>query len=157
MPSLLALSYVVPIITAGLLLYIAVTDLKEYTIRNELVLVLAGLFFLHAFLSGHWITLHWNILFAAFMFTVMLYFYSKNHMGGGDLKILAVSFLWVGIRCALVFALFMLVFAIIHTVAARFGWVGARDIDGRKRIAFAPSIAAALISTFLSGCLHQPQ
>src|SRR5258705_5050414 len=86
------LSHVVLVITAGVLFYVALTDLKYFKIRNELILVLAGLYILHALLSGRWISAHWNLGFAALMFSIMLYFYAQNAMGGGDVKILTIAF-----------------------------------------------------------------
>ncbi len=154
MPVFPTLSHVVLVITAATLFYVALTDLKEYKIGNDLVIVLAALFFLHAILSGRWTTLHWNVGFALVMFAVMLYYYSQKLMGGGDLKILTVAFLWVGLSCAMWFALLLLIFAGFHTVLAKLRWVDAQEVEGRKRIAFAPSVAAALIGTFLLGCLH---
>jgi prepilin peptidase CpaA len=154
MSVLATLSQVVLVVTAGTLLYVAFTDLKEYTVRNELVLVLAGLFFLHAVLSGRWTSLHWNLGLALVMFAVMLYFYSQKLMGGGDLKLLTVAFLWVGLSCALPFAVLMLIFAALHTLSAKLEWVHYQEVNGRKRIAFAPSVAAALIGVFMLGCLQ---
>src|SRR5262249_46491654 len=46
------LSQLVLVITAAALFYAAVADLKEFKIRNELILVLVGLFVVHASLSG---------------------------------------------------------------------------------------------------------
>ena len=37
------MSHVVLVITAGVLFYAALTDLKDFKIRNELILVLAGI------------------------------------------------------------------------------------------------------------------
>jgi Flp pilus assembly protein protease CpaA len=77
-------------------------------------------------------------------------------MGGGDVKILTVALLWVGVDCALVFAILLFVFASLHALAARFGWTGSQLAgDNNQRIAFAPSVAAALISVFMLGCLQQ--
>jgi prepilin peptidase CpaA len=76
-------------------------------------------------------------------------------MGGGDLKLLTVAFLWVGMGCALTFALLLLGFSATHVVAVRLGWADARQTghgEGGK-IPFAPSVAAALISVFMLGCL----
>jgi Flp pilus assembly protein protease CpaA len=75
-------------------------------------------------------------------------------MGGGDVKMLAVAFLWVGIECALVFAILLAVFIVIHLIVVKLGWAKVQELGGRKRIPFAPSIAAALIVTFMSGCLE---
>lgn len=154
MPVLLVFSHVVLVATAGVLFYAAFTDLKHYTIKNEIILVLAGLFFLHAFLSGRWGMLHWNVGFALLMFGLLFFAYARNMMGGGDLKILTVALLWVGLNCALPFALLLFVFGALHSLAAKLGWVAAQHMGGRIRIAFAPSVAAALIGTFMLGCLH---
>jgi prepilin peptidase CpaA len=144
------------IITAGMLLYGAVKDLKEYSISNVFVLVLGGLFILHALLSGRWVTLHENIAFAVLMFACLVICYWKGWMGGGDVKLLGVAFLWVGVRCALPFSLFLLFFAALHAMAIKLKWVEGRRVNDRQKIAFAPSISAALIVSFVSGCLASP-
>ena len=60
-----SLSHVVLVITAAVLFYVALTDLKHFKIRNEVILVLTGLFVVHAILSGRWVSAHWNLAFAA--------------------------------------------------------------------------------------------
>jgi prepilin peptidase CpaA len=70
--------------------------------------------------------------------------------GGGDVKILAVAFLWTGLSGALPFAILLALFASAHGLAAKLGWVKSQiTAAGRRRIAFAPSVAAALICTFM--------
>jgi prepilin peptidase CpaA len=88
------------------------------------------------------------------MLTVMLYFYAQNMMGGGDVKILTVAFLWIGLDCAFVFAVLMAIFAMVHVAAAKFGWVKVEQVGKDKRIPFAPSVAGALIVCFMLGCLQ---
>jgi prepilin peptidase CpaA len=154
MPFSASLSHVVLVITAAVLFYVALTDLKHFKIRNEVILVLAGLFIVHALLSGRWVSAHWNLAFAALMFCIMLYFYAQNLMGGGDIKILTVAFLWVGFLCALPLAVLLAIFAGVHVLAARFGWAEVQQVDGKKRIPLAPSVAAALILCFILGCLQ---
>jgi prepilin peptidase CpaA len=149
------LSQTILVLTAAVLFYVAFTDFKHYKIRNELILVLAGLFLLYASISGSWMAFVWNFGFAAILFLLMLYFYSMGLMGGGDLKLLTVAFLWVGPFCAVPFAVFLLFFVGIHSVAAKLKLVGTQIRKGHKAIAFAPSIAAALISVFLVGCLDE--
>ena len=148
------LSHLVLVITAAVLFYVALTDFKQFKIRNELILVLAGLFVVHALLSGRWVSAHWNLAFAALMFGVMLYFYAQNWMGGGDVKILTVGFLWIGFGCALPFAVLLALFAAMHVAAAKLGWVEVQQLGDRKRIPLAPSVAAALILCFILGCLQ---
>ncbi len=142
------------VITAAILFYAALTDLNHYQIRNELIAVLAGLFFLHAFLSGRGPGIPWNVGLALLIFVAMLYFYSQNLMGGGDVKLLTVAFLWAGVDCALPFAILLSLFATVHAIAGKLGWVDVRPVgdDKRSRIAFAPSVAAALIGIFMLGC-----
>ena len=145
-----AWGYFVLVITSALLFQAALTDLREYKIRNELVLALAGLFVLHTLLTGHWANLKWDVPFAALMFAVLLAFYSLGWMGGGDVKILTVALLWTGLSSALPFALLLALFCSAHAFAAKYGWVKSQDIDGRsRRIPYAPSVAAALICTFM--------
>jgi len=142
------------VLTAATLFYAALTDLREYRIRNELILVLAGLFVVHAALSGRWVGIYWNLGAALAIFLVALYFYSNKLMGGGDVKILTVAFLWVGVDCALPLAILMLIFVIIHTFVARLGWIRVERVDGHMRIPFAPSVAGALVGTFMLGCIE---
>jgi prepilin peptidase CpaA len=147
-------SQTVLILTAAVLLYLALIDLKHYKIPNEFIIVLTGLFLLHAILSGHLMTLSRNLGFALILFVLMLYPYSKKMMGGGDLKLLTVAILWVGPLCALPFALSLLIFASIHAFAVKFKLVEGKLLGKRQSVPFAPSIAAALISVFLLGCLR---
>ena len=148
------LSHVVLVITAAVLFYVALTDFKHFKIRNELILVLVGLFVLHELLSGRWVFAHWNLAFAALMFGVMLYYYAQNLMGGGDVKILTVGFLWIGFNCALLFAVLLAVSAAVHALAAKFEWVKVQPVGDHKRIPLAPSVAAAMILCFILGCLQ---
>jgi prepilin peptidase CpaA len=145
-------SSTVLIITATILIYVAWNDLRQFKIRNEVLLVLTALFLLHAVLSGRSTTLPGNFAFAGLLFGIMLYFFSIRLMGGGDLKLLTVAFLWVGPSCALRYALLLLIFVALFALAVRINLVGAKIIEGRRLIAFAPPIVAALIGTFIIGC-----
>jgi prepilin peptidase CpaA len=142
--------YFVLVITSALLFQAALTDLREYKIRNELVLALAGLFVLYTVLTGHWANLKYDVPFAALMFVGMLGFYNLGWIGGGDVKILTVALLWAGLSSALPFAVLLALFCSAHAFAAKFGWVRSQTTDGgSRRIPYAPSIAAALICTFM--------
>jgi len=155
MTGQLYLANVVLVLTAAVLFHAALTDWKYFQVRNEVIAAVAGLFVLHALLSGRWSGIAWHVGFATLMFAVMLYFYAQGLMGGADVKLLTVAFLWVGVDCALPFALLLLVFAAIHASAGKLGWVEVQHVgeDRRARIAFAPSVAAALIGVFALGCL----
>jgi Flp pilus assembly protein protease CpaA len=43
---------------------VALTDFKQFKIRNELIFVLAGLFLVHAPLSGRWVSARAALAFA---------------------------------------------------------------------------------------------
>ena len=145
-----AWGYFVLVITSALLLRAAWTDLREYKIRNELILALAALFVLYTVLTGRWAELKWDVLFAALMFAVMLVFYGLGWMGGGDVKMLAVAFLWTGLSGAMPFAVLLALFCAAHGLIAKFGWAKSQDSGaGGLRIPLAPSVAAALICTFM--------
>jgi prepilin peptidase CpaA len=148
-------SYFVLVAASAVLLQAAWTDLREYKIRNELVLALAGLFVLYALLVGHWTGLKWDIGFAAVMFLAMLVVYGLGWMGGGDVKILAVAFLWTGVWGALPFAILLAIFSSIHATAVKLGWLkGQAAQGGHLRIPFAPSVAGALICVFILRALQ---
>jgi prepilin peptidase CpaA len=147
------------VLTAAILFYAAFTDLKHFVIRNELIVMVGLLFFAHVALVGRWASVPGHIGLALAIFVLLLLCYAQRWVGGGDVKLLTVAFLWVGFDNAFVFSLLLCVFAVLHALIARFagakaGQVEASDVEaseGRTRIAFAPSIAAALIGVFMLG------
>ncbi len=99
---------------------------------------------------SYWADLKWDLAFAALMFGVLLACYGLGGMGGGDVKILAVAFLWTGLSGALPFAILLALLSGAHGIAAKLGWVKSQvTASGRRRIPFAPSVAGALICTFM--------
>ena len=46
------------------------------------------------------------------------------------------------------------IFSAAHVVAAKFGWAEVQQVGDKKRIPLAPSVAAALILSFILGCLQ---
>jgi prepilin peptidase CpaA len=145
--------YVVLAATTLVLIWIAVKDLLSFSISNNFVLLLVALYGIFAIVTQDWQAAGWHVLFAAAMFALLLLCYAQKLMGGGDVKLLAVAFLWTGAHCALAFLIAMLAFAVVHTFLAKRKWVRAQYADDRMRLPFAPSICAGLIVVFLSGCL----
>ena len=146
-------SYDVLVLTAATLFYVAFTDLQEFKIRNELVLVLAGLFLIYSLLSGRWVGIYWNIALAGVTFAAMLYYYQQGLMGGGDVKLLAVAFLWVGVWGAVPFVVLLTASILVHLGVAKLGWAQYKESAVGKRIPLGPSVAAALTATLVSGYL----
>ena len=140
-------------IASTTLLWMAVTDFREFRIRNDQVLVLAGLYFAYAFASGSYASMPWNIGFALLIAATALFSYWLKQMGGGDTKLLTVAALWTGPSCAPVFAILLSVFVGLHYGAARLGWVASKRSAAGTRLPLAPSVAAALVGVFALGCL----
>jgi prepilin peptidase CpaA len=147
------ISQIILIFASALLFYVALTDLKSYKVRNEVVGVLAILFFAHAAVSGRWILLPWNIGLAAATFGLLCLAYAKRMLGGGDVKLLTIAILWAGKDGALAFSMFLLLFSTIHLAAVKIKFAKTLSGDNRSKIPYAPSIAAALIGTFSMGYL----
>jgi prepilin peptidase CpaA len=145
-------SYLILVATAALLFYAALTDLKQYTISNGLIIALTLLFILHVLILNRWSELPWNIAFALLVFLILIFFYSLGWIGGGDVKLLTVALLWTGIHCALVFAIILLISVTVHTAVVKLKRVETRDGSDPVRIAFAPSIAVGLVGVLMLGC-----
>jgi prepilin peptidase CpaA len=142
------------VLTVVALFWVALTDLQEFKVRNELVVVLACLYLIYALLSGTWVYMQWNFAFALLMLVGGLYAYSLQHIGGGDLKLLTVAFLWTGPWYAAPFVVLLLIFTLLYYFAARFGFAAARRTAAGLRIPLAPSLALALIGVFALGFIR---
>jgi prepilin peptidase CpaA len=139
--------------TVAVLCYVGYTDFRTFRIPNGSVLLLLMLYALYALpLRPHYVILS-NVVFSIVIFGVMLYCYARKLVGGGDVKLLAVACMWTGIHCALVFSVAVLVFIGLHVTAVKSGWIAAGDSARRGTIAYAPSVAGALIGAILLGCI----
>ncbi len=111
------LSLWILVITAVTLFWVALTDLREFKVRNEFVAILVVLYLLHALCSGAWVSMQWNFAFALLMLLGGAYAYSLQQIGGGDLKLLAVAFLWTGPWFAAPFVVLLADFYRAHTIS----------------------------------------
>jgi prepilin peptidase CpaA len=135
-------------VAATVLCCAAITDLKHFKIRNETVLLLAGLFVVYALASGRLMLLPINLAFASLMLLGLLYAYAREQLGGGDLKLLAVAFLWAGPWLTAPFLILLLAFTgLVYSAAIR-GWIASQVSEAGLRMPLAPAIAAALIVIF---------
>ncbi len=148
-----AVSLWILVLTAATLFWVALTDLREFKVRNELILVLAGLYVAYALFSGGLATMPWNLAFALMMLAGGFYAYSLHQIGGGDLKLLTVAFLWTGPWLALPFVVLLLILTLIYYVAARIGLVAAQRTSAGLRIPLAAPLAGALIGVFALGLI----
>jgi prepilin peptidase CpaA len=151
MPVYPIVSLWILVLTAVTLFWVALTDMREFKIRNELVVILGCLYVVYALVSGAWASMQWNFAFALLTLAGGIYAYSLQHIGGGDLKLLTVALLWTGPWLAAPFVILLLMFVVTYYVAAKLGFVAARRTPAGLRIPLAPSLAGALIAVVASG------
>jgi prepilin peptidase CpaA len=145
--------FYIEIAAVVVLLYVGFTDFRTFKIRNDVLVLLLVLYVLLALVSRSWVEIIENVILAVFMFAVLLWFFAQGVIGGGDVKLVSVACLWVGVHCALLFSALLLFFIILHLGAAKMSWANTKPMRGRYAIPYAPSIAGALIGVIVSGCL----
>jgi prepilin peptidase CpaA len=133
-------------VTALMLAWFAVRDIKLFKVRNEFVVLLAVLYFVYAIASGEWAALRLHVAFAILTLGGMLYLYMHEQIGGGDMKLISVASLWTGPLWAIPFAVLVTVFIALHYLAANMKWITAEKIGSTFRIPLSPSVAVALIA-----------
>lgn len=133
-----------------LLIYIAIKDIKSFTISNKVLCVLLILSLVKQILAVNSINDMKGLLLCSAILLVIfsvLYYGIKNFMGGGDVKLIFVLSIWLGypqIIIALYIA-FVLggVFAVMYLLIKR-----------RKctaKIAFAPFLVVGAVISFFEG------
>ncbi len=137
----------------GVLFYIGFTDFRIFKIRNNVILLLLVLYLLFAIIARTPSEIAANLVLSAITFAVLLWFYSKGVIGGGDVKFVTVACLWIGSHCAVLFFVLLLIFVGLHLFAAWVGWAATKPMAGRLAIPYAPAVAASLIATAMLGCL----
>ena len=145
--------FYIEIAAVAVLLYVGFTDFRTFKIRNDVLLLLVVLYVLLAIVSRPWLEIIQNVILAVIIFAVLLWFFARGAVGGGDVKLLSVACLWVGVHCALPFSVLLLAFLFLHLGAARMGWAKTKSVAGRYAIPYAPSIAGALIGVIVLGCV----
>ena len=145
--------FYIEIALVAVLFYVGFTDFRTFKIRNDVVLLLLILYIPFALISRSWFEILSNVILAAVMFGVLLWFFTYRVVGGGDVKLMAVVCLWIGAHCALLFSALLLLLIGLHLLAARMGWAQTKPMAGRNAIPYAPSIAGALIGIIVLGCL----
>jgi prepilin peptidase CpaA len=149
----LFLKFFVEAATVAILFYVGLTDFRTFKIRNNVLLLLVVLYFFYALIARSWFEILLDVVRSAAVFGVLLWFYTRRVLGGGDVKLLAVVALWVDLHCALLFSVLLFVLICLHLIAMKMRWVATKPMAGGQGIPYAPSIAGALIGTIMLGCL----
>jgi prepilin peptidase CpaA len=87
--------------------------------------------------------------FAVFMSLILIGLYARGFMGGGDVKLLAAAFLWVGWNGSLLFSILLLAASVLYTLGVKLELFPSLGDGNRREIPFGPSIALALLATVL--------
>jgi Flp pilus assembly protein protease CpaA len=140
-------------ITVALLGYIGFTDFRTLKVHNWSIAALLVLYVLYAVIARSTYEIVFDVVLAGIIFGALLWFYQKGVVGGGDVKFLPVVCLWVGVNCALLFSVLLLLFVSLHLAVTKLGWAPTRSLNGGRAIAYAPAISGALICTIVLGCL----
>jgi len=135
----------------AVLFYVGYTDFRTFKIRNGWVLLLLVLYALLALVDRTQAEVVANVLLGAGMFAVLLFFYARGVVGGGDVKLLAVVSLWIKAGHAVPFSILLLGFICLHVVMAKLGWAPTKPMAGSVAISFGPAVAAALIGAIITG------
>lgn len=138
--------------TLAVLFYIGLTDLRRFKIHNLSLGFLLLLYALYAAAARSLNDIAFDLVLSAVVFAVLIWFYSKGAVGGGDVKLLPIACLWVGSHCAALFSLLLLVFMLIHLAAVKVGWAEVRHSSTRWTIPYAPSICGAVAFAILTSC-----
>ncbi len=137
----------------AVLFYIGFTDFRIFKIRNNVILLLLILYALFAIVARTPSEIAASLALSAIAFAVLLWFYVKGVIGGGDVKFVTVACLWIGLHCTVLFSVFLLIFIGLHLFGAWMGWAATKPMAGRLAIPYAPAVAAAVIATAMVGCL----
>ena len=83
------------------------------------------------------------------MFALFFAMYAFGWMGGGDVKLLSVAFLWIGLDNALPFAFLLVAFTLAYVAAVNFLPIAlpVKQAGGRTKIPYGPAISLAWIAT----------
>ena len=90
--------------TVVVLFYVGFTDFRTFKIRNESVALLLVLYIIYALIarSPYDFLLNVAVKGVEAVFVVLLCFYARGAIGGGDVKLVSVVCLWIGTHCVAV-------------------------------------------------------
>ena len=88
--------YVTVLIFSGLLVWAAVTDLREFLIPNRISVAIVALYPAHVLASAQPVDWVGALIACGIVFAVGFALFALRITGGGDVKLLAATALWAG-------------------------------------------------------------
>ncbi|MBT5051225.1 MAG: pilus assembly protein CpaA [Rhodospirillaceae bacterium] len=147
-------------IFAGLLIYAAWSDFKQYVIPNRIPLCILTLYPAYVMTAG--IAVEWQmaLAIAAGLLAVGLLFFAAGWMGGGDVKLITAAALWAGpeysLHLLLLTAIAGGVLSLTVILWSKYGWVfGMSPGEVAEKIPYGIAVAGA--GLFVAGSLISSQ
>ena len=146
-----------------ILLRAGIGDLVTMKIPNKLsLMLLAGYAFLIPFAGLSPVEIAFNLVAALIVFCLGFCAFARGWMGGGDVKLITVSVLWLGLPLLPAFLFWTAVFGAILTATllyyrflpltdgwlAKIGWAGRLHAD-ETHVPYGVAISAAALMVFL--------
>ena len=134
------------------MLHVVVTDLRHRRIRNWLIAALVLAYLPLALAAGlSWAQMAGGLAAGVLMFAAGFGCFAAGWIGGGDVKLAAVSGLWLGAHQALLYVLVAsLAGAVLAVLLVGVNWLsrrraepGAADADLARELPYGPALAVA--------------
>ena len=147
-------------IFAGLLLYAAWSDFKQFLIPNRIPLCILTLYPAYVLTAGPGVEWLMSLAIAGGVLAVGLVFFATGWMGGGDVKLITAAALWAGpeysIHLLLLTAIAGGVLSLTVILWAKYAWiVGLSSGEITKKIPYGIAVAGA--GLFVAGSLVTSQ
>ena len=127
----------------GILAFAIVDDLRNYRIRNSVVVMLFCLCVVDLSLRADLRQIVSHAVFAAIALGLLILAFQHNWLGGGDTKFLAIAFLQTGPELVLAYAIILLLLTMIYWGGAKLGVFPSQRFGPRLKVPFGPSIGGA--------------
>ena len=132
------------------MIFVTISDLRSRRIPNWLVIILGLAYVPLAMTAGHApMQMAINLGIGALVFAGGLFLFARGWIGGGDVKLAAVSVIWLGAALALPYLLLTSLFGAAFVLAGLLGlqWSARRRGDQSRPVAgrmpYAPGMACA--------------
>lgn len=133
----------------ALLAYVIVDDYLNFRIRNEVIVIMLLLTALKYMINGLPDQFHLQFGYVVLIFFFLLIMFSRGYLGGGDVKLLPLAFLWLSVEKWLLFYTILTIITIIYATMALLDLVPTDKKNGKPRMAYGPCIALAWILCIL--------
>ncbi len=135
----------ITILLIAVLVFVAIDDFLNFQIKNESISVLLLLICLKYFFSGLPADYILRMIVALVVFSSMLLAHWRGYLGGGDVKLLPLAFLWLGSTEWLLFYAILTVATLLYSILALLKILPSDMSKGKPRMAYGPCISIAWI------------